>query len=393
MPLIFTEGMAKVSLQELREIEWKTEMDENYKLKFTVLAENHEACGLECEHGLSIFIEYERRTGNDPLQMRREAEEVPLGDSKRYLLDAGQSGVFARNAEKLGIDLTEVDAAFLSHAHYDHADGFAEFFRLNSRAVVYAREKGRIQDYYSVKRCDAEANGNRMGKAKNSTTAGTGKIPDDVMGLAEEAYTAHYIGISKDILENYPERFCWLGAHGEAVEAELVPSARCPLYSGRNSGKYKNIAPGTWLIWHDTPGLERIGQRTGMYRKTEDLKGFVPDDFSHEQSLVLESARGLLIFNSCSHGGVANIVEEVRQALPGKHIYAYIGGFHLKAPGVQEAMNCTEQEVEVLGKSLMQLGIEKIYTGHCTGERGFQVLKGVLGEKLELLKTGLQVEI
>ena len=85
-------------------------------------------------------------------------------------------------------------------------------------------------------------------------------------------------------------------------------------------------------------------------------------------------------------------MNEVRQALPDKKIYAYIGGFHLKAPGVQDAMNCTEQEVEALGRSLLELGIERIYTGHCTGKQGFQVLKGVMGEKLELLRTGLQVE-
>ena len=36
-------------------------MSENHKMKFTVLAENHEASGLECEHGLSIFIEYKRK--------------------------------------------------------------------------------------------------------------------------------------------------------------------------------------------------------------------------------------------------------------------------------------------------------------------------------------------
>lgn len=317
-------------------------MSQKNSLKFTVLAENHEACGLECEHGLSILIEYK---------------------DKKYLLDAGQSGVSARNAEKMGINLAEVDRAFLSHAHYDHADGFEEFFYLNGKAAVYAREEGKLQDCYSVKKNGAES----VNDAEK-----TKRIPYD---KAEgEGYTSRYIGISPDILQKFPERFVWINTR-------------------------KELDVGVWLIPHSTQKLEEIGERTGMYRLSQenvsDIKSsemqkvLIPDCFDHEQSLVFETGSGLVIFNSCSHGGVANIVEEVRQALPGKQICAYIGGFHLKAPGVQDAMNCTEQEVEKLGRSLLDLGIKEIYTGHCTGEHGFEILSGVMGEKLKLLKTGI----
>lgn len=363
-------------------------MSENHNMKFTVLAENHEACGLECEHGLSIFIEYKE---------------------KKYLLDAGQSGVFARNAEKLGIDLEAVDVAFLSHAHYDHGDGFEEFFRLNGHAKVYAREEGKEQDCYSVKRAQTvSGEAYKIDKKSDNEKKNEAEQSDVVLTPTDmDAHdTARYIGIAPEILREYAERFCWTNGQME-------------------------VTPGIWLVPHTTPELEKIGEKTGMYREIcrnlvdkedvqntvllktpenkcfswnrykEQLQGTVceeefqwlaPEGFQHEHSLVFETAHGLAIFNSCSHGGVANIVNEVRQALPDKNIYAYIGGFHLKAPGVQDAMNCTEQEVEALGRTLLELGIERIYTGHCTGERGFQVLKGVMGEKLELLRTGLQVE-
>jgi 7,8-dihydropterin-6-yl-methyl-4-(beta-D-ribofuranosyl)aminobenzene 5'-phosphate synthase len=64
-----------------------------------------------------------------------------------------------------------------------------------------------------------------------------------------------------------------------------------------------------------------------MFVRTDS--GFKPDDFSHEQSLVLETDMGLIIFNSCSHGGAVNIINEIKSTFPGKHIYGLIGGFHL----------------------------------------------------------------
>ena len=84
-------------------------------LTITVLVENSDGEGLCGEHGLSLYIEYEGR---------------------RYLLDAGATGLFAENAAKLGLSLAEVEAAFLSHAHYDHAGGLPRFFAENAHAKV-----------------------------------------------------------------------------------------------------------------------------------------------------------------------------------------------------------------------------------------------------------------
>ena len=94
-------------------------------MKITVLIENSAPEGLVPEHGLSFHLEY--RGG-------------------RYLLDAGESGVFVLNARDLGADLGAVEAAFLSHGHYDHGDGLSAFFRLNRTAPVYARPAVREDD-------------------------------------------------------------------------------------------------------------------------------------------------------------------------------------------------------------------------------------------------------
>ena len=97
------------------------------ELRITVLMENTAREGLEAEHGLSFFLEYRGR---------------------RFLLDAGSSGRFADNAQKLGVDLDGVELAALSHGHYDHADGLRAFFALNDRAPVYIRPQAG-EAYYS----------------------------------------------------------------------------------------------------------------------------------------------------------------------------------------------------------------------------------------------------
>ncbi len=72
---------------------------------------------LAAEHGLSLWVE---------------------AAGKKFLFDAGQSGAFADNARKLGVDLKTADFAILSHGHYDHGGGMARFRRETPHAPIYA---------------------------------------------------------------------------------------------------------------------------------------------------------------------------------------------------------------------------------------------------------------
>jgi len=96
-------------------------------MKLTVLAENTtKNKALRAEHGLSLYIETQ---------------------GKRILFDMGQSDAFLYNAEKLGIDLAAVDIAVLSHGHYDHGGGLAEFLKINSKAPVYINKYAFMPHY------------------------------------------------------------------------------------------------------------------------------------------------------------------------------------------------------------------------------------------------------
>ena len=89
-------------------------------MKIVTLLENT-TCSeeLACEHGLSLYIE----TG-----------------THKILFDAGSTDAFAQNAEKLGIDLSQVDIAVLSHGHDDHGGGLGHFLKINQTAPVYIHE-------------------------------------------------------------------------------------------------------------------------------------------------------------------------------------------------------------------------------------------------------------
>ncbi len=97
-------------------------------MKITVLTENT-AVGdsLVSEHGLSLYIET---------------------DNQRILFDMGQTDAFAKNARHLGIDLSLVDIAVLSHGHYDHGGGINTFLSLNKKAPVYLN-KNAFGDHFN----------------------------------------------------------------------------------------------------------------------------------------------------------------------------------------------------------------------------------------------------
>lgn len=99
----------------------------------------------------------------------------------------------------------------------------------------------------------------------------------------------------------------------------------------------------------------------GPWPKTPTLR---PDDFSHEQSIVVKLDEGLAVFSSCSHCGPDVVMAEVHQFMPNQPIRALIGGFHL--------YDTPDEEVRALAGRMKNEGIELAYTGHCTGERAFK---------------------
>ena len=294
-------------------------------MRATVLVDN-EAQGLcESEWGLSILIEHREHA---------------------TLLDAGASGLFVENARKLGVDLAAVNVAALSHAHYDHSDGFDAFFQVNDAAKLFVAASARENCY------DTE----------------DGKLC--------------YIGVSRGLFAR----------HAHRIEYVSRPT---------------EIAPDVWALPHTTPNLAEKGAKAGMFTTEEcapekpvakkpttdepldespDPATLRPDDFSHEQSIVVKLDEGLAVFSSCSHCGPDVVMAEVHQFMPDQPIRALIGGFHL--------YDTPDEEVRALAGRMKNEGIELAYTGHCTGERAFKILQEELGEDvIKATKSGLRIEL
>lgn len=242
-------------------------------------------------------------------------------ENKKILLDTGASALFTENAKAMDIPLEDIDFGILSHAHYDHANGMEYFFKRNRHAKFYLQ-----------KSC-----------AENCYAYEEGRF--------------RYIGIPKDLLTAYQDRLIY--ADGDAA-----------------------LCDGVYAVAHKRKNREKIGEREQMYQKKNG--GFLPDNFDHEQSLVLETEKGLVIFSSCSHAGAADIIREVSETFPEKKVFSLIGGFHL--------FNKTDEEILRLAEKIRETGIESVYTGHCTGDRAFALLKRKLGSMAEQLKVGLSIE-
>jgi 7,8-dihydropterin-6-yl-methyl-4-(beta-D-ribofuranosyl)aminobenzene 5'-phosphate synthase len=72
-------------------------------MKISVLSDNRSSRGFLSEHGLSFHI--------------------IIDSGEKILFDTGASANYKKNAEKLRIDLNDLDFIVLSHGHWDHGNG------------------------------------------------------------------------------------------------------------------------------------------------------------------------------------------------------------------------------------------------------------------------------
>lgn len=256
-------------------------------MKITALTENTSQNGLPAEHGLSLFLQTERHT---------------------ILFDTGQSDLFARNAQALGVDLRAVDIAVLSHGHYDHGGGLKTFLALNDHAPVY---------------------------------------------LHRLAFEPHYNG----------DKAIGLDTALQKSDRLRFTEGVTKLDEGLTLFDANDLTP---IVPVDPCGLDKLHHGVRQ-----------PDDFRHEQYLLIEENGTRVLISGCSHKGVLNLAHWFRP----DHL---IGGFHLHKHPLDDALTRCARQLDAYGTTY--------YTCHCTGTAQYAFMKPTM-RRLHYLSAGDTIEI
>ncbi len=197
-------------------------------------------------HGLSFYVETKKH---------------------KLLLDLGPSEDTLKNAEALGIKLSDVDTVILSHGHYDHSGGILPFTKINTKAAIYMQAAA--TDAY---------------------------FADDGQD-APERY--RYIGIDPDI-EKLPQlRF---------LSGDTVIDDELELFTIQKRS-------------HELP----FTNKRLLVRKGNE---YIRDDFRHEHYLVIRQDGKTVLMSGCAHNGILSILDAYTEKY-GKAPDIVISGFHL----------------------------------------------------------------
>ena len=115
----------------------------------------------------------------------------------------------------------------------------------------------------------------------------------------------------------------------------------------------------------------------------------IADDFSHEQSLIIEDGDICLLLAGCAHSGIVNIMDQAKKVV-GRPMTHVIAGFHLYQPrcGISEP----EENVRAIAAALKRTKT-KYYTCHCTGAPSYEILLQELGSQISYFSTGMQLNL
>ena len=249
-------------------------------------------------------------------------------DGRNYLFDTGSGHSIVANSLALNKDLRTIRKIFLSHGHHDHTGGLPEVLELKGDVNVHAHP-GLFSDRTAVLKEDDKETKRYVG------------IPYKKAYL--EFLGANFI-FSKDFYE---------------VEKDIFLTGEVP---------------------RKTP-FEKPDPRLFSEMEGKTTQDILLDD----QSLILNTKKGLVVILGCAHSGMINILNYVMQKTRKGKFYAILGGTHLDF--------LTPEQLEESIKSLRKMEIEKIGASHCTGMRaafrlhqefGDRFFYGYVGSALEL---------
>jgi 7,8-dihydropterin-6-yl-methyl-4-(beta-D-ribofuranosyl)aminobenzene 5'-phosphate synthase len=238
-------------------------------------------------------------------------------DGKRILFDTGyEPDTVLKNARALSIDLSDVEAVILSHNHDDHTGGLMklreELVQKNPKALSKAH----------------------VGKGIFANRRGGGGGPLEVNPMV--AMKARYEATGGAFVE-----------HDAPVE----------------------LAPGVWLTG-PVPRKHPERNWSGNGKIVTD-GGLVEDNLPEDQSLVIDTDKGLVVLSGCGHAGIINTLEFARAKIRRTRVHAAIGGFHL--------FSANDATLDWTASKLRQMALENFVGAHCTGIEAVYRLRSKIG--------------
>ena len=250
---------------------------------------------------------------------------VESSDGSTILFDTGQGATLLNNADRMNKDLSRVSGVVISHGHYDHAGGLLPF--LQTRDV---------------------------------------NLP--VYGHPAIFRARHRV---KDTGECHP-----IGIPVSRAELEAAGA------SFNLSHEFREIAPGVYL----TGEIPRVTVfETGDQGLFCDCTGQELDITPDDQSLVLETDKGLVLLMGCCHAGVVNTLEHVAYSLGRRDFYAVVGGTHLGFS--------SHDQMEMTIAAMKKWGIRKVAASHCTGFAAAARLSREMPREFQVAMVGYTLEI
>lgn len=236
-------------------------------------------------------------------------------DGRRLLFDTGaRPETVLNNARELGIDLSGVTEVVLSHNHGDHTGGLLTLRRELMKTNPAALSRAYVGAGIFLPRPGDD------GRETNEMLALKGPY---------EATGAIFVVIDRPV----------------------------------------ELFPGAWLTG---PVPRRHPERNWSGRgKVRTAEGLVEDTIPEDQSLVLDTGRGLIVVTGCGHAGVVNTLEYAREAVREAPVHALLGGLHLFA--------ADEATLDWTAARLQEMGLANLLGAHCTGIETVYGLRRRLG--------------
>ena len=273
---------------------------------------------------MKITVLIENTTINDDLKPQHGLSLYIETKKHKLLVDVGCDGLFLENARKLGIDISKVDTLIITHGHYDHGGGLRAFLEVNKKAKVY---------------------------------------------LQATAFDRHFMRVLKFIKINI------------GLDNKLKVNPQIILVDGdcRIDGEIMLIA--------DPTGKELLSKfNKPLWAKQG--KHSAPDEFAHEQSVIISENKTVLI-GGCAHRGIANIIADAKVKIE-TPIDVCVSGFHLFNP-ITKATEDADKVKRLANK--LKTHSAKYYTCHCTGKNAYEALKAEMSDSMDYLATGRVIQL